>query len=538
MHVWPKKWLVFFACLLLNSPFILADSIDLTGRISYLKEKDRAYTIDELSSSEFSNKFLKASSNIMLFGLSDKPYWLKLDLASAQLKQSDQWLLEISNYKLNQVEVIYQNISGEREHLHAGIFVPVWEQMINSRNYVFPLKGIDFREPLYIKVASPYIRIPISLLNLSGFIEKEQIQILTDGIFYGIVFAILCYHFLIFLALRNRSYLHYAIFLTFVLLWFLSGQGWAFLYLFAPLPKLGHISNPLLGLAVLISGIQFTKVYLNLTAYSKVLNKTLGVFQVLILSMGVLGPVLLISGLEPAYAVLYNLGFLIIIIVICLCFYSAYKGISAGQVTAKYYLIATSLQFIVSATMIFSFFELIPYRFEWKLLQWSSIIEMLIFSFGLSQQVKMLETEKQRINEELLSAGENSIIQLETINKLKDQLLSKVTDPRLYPEFAKLFPVINKIIYIQALGNASRVVYSEEGMEYEVEIQSGLKDIEKFFDVDQFIRIHKTYLLRKGIKFQLKRRSSADYDLVIRKVVLPVGRKYAKILKSLGIVQK
>ncbi|MBT7484020.1 hypothetical protein HN680_04560, partial [Candidatus Peregrinibacteria bacterium] len=87
MHVWPKKWLVFFACLLLNSPFILADSIDLTGRISYLKEKDRAYTIDELSSSEFSNKFLKASSNIMLFGLSDKPYWLKLALASAQLKQ-------------------------------------------------------------------------------------------------------------------------------------------------------------------------------------------------------------------------------------------------------------------------------------------------------------------------------------------------------------------------------------------------------------------------------------------------------------------
>lgn len=103
---------------------------------------------------------------------------------------------------------------------------------------------------------------------------------------------------------------------------------------------------------------------------------------------------------------------------------------------------------------------------------------------------------------------------------------------KLYPEFAKLFPVLNDILFIQALGNSSRVVFSTEGIQNEIEIHAGLKDIEKCFDSDLFMRIHKTYLIRQGIKYHLKRRSSADYDLCFNNINLPVGRKYAKLLKS------
>jgi uncharacterized membrane protein YciS (DUF1049 family) len=292
------------------------------------------------------------------------------------------------------------------------------------------------------------------------------------------------------------------------------------------------VSNALLGLALLNSGIQFTKVYLNLPEYAVRLNRILGWVQISILVLPALGFTFLVLDMEPLYGKLFGVGFVLIILMICLCYYAAYIGVKNNHVTARYYLIATSLFFVVSIVMILSISYLIPLQFNWKILQWSSVIEMLIFSFGLSRQIKLLELDKQKVTTELLHAKEDMIDQLETINKLKDQVLSKSMDSKLYPEFARIFPIINKITYIQALGNSSRVVYSEEGIENEIEIQGSLKDIETCFDNNQFIRIHRTYLIRQGIKYELVRRTSADYDLTFHKVVLPVGRKFAKMLKQ------
>ncbi len=152
---------------------------------------------------------------------------------------------------------------------------------------------------------------------------------------------------------------------------------------------------------------------------------------------------------------------------------------------------------------------------------------MLIFSYGLSKHVKQLNLEKESVSEELLTAKEQMIDQLKTINDLKDKVLSKIMESHLYPEFGKLFPILNSVTYIQAIGNASRVVYLDDSMENEIEIQASLKDIEKCFDTEQFIRIHKTYLVKQGLKYSLQRRSSADYDMVTRHFVLPVGRDKA-----------
>ncbi len=158
---------------------------------------------------------------------------------------------------------------------------------------------------------------------------------------------------------------------------------------------------------------------------------------------------------------------------------------------------------------------------------------MLIFSFGLSRQVKQIESDKQRFNQELLETREQMIEQLETINSLKDKVLSKVMESRLCPEFAKIFSVMNNIIYIQAIGNFSKIIFLNEGMEDEIEIQASLKDIEKCFDETIFIRIHKTYLIKTGYKLTLQRRSSADYDIVSQHFVLPIGRKYIGEIKRL-----
>ncbi|MBU3914961.1 LytTR family transcriptional regulator DNA-binding domain-containing protein, partial [bacterium] len=469
-------------------------------------------------------------------GLSDHPYWIKIDLNSEKSILKEKWILELATFKLATADIHYKKLNGEWFHQKAGLHIPKGQQEVKGRNFVFLITDMDFSEPLLIKAEGRYLRIPIHVWSVQGFFDKEQRQVVLDGVFYGIVFAIICYHLFMFLALRSRSYLYYAFFLCVVLFLFLAGQGWVFFLLFSKLPlafaDFSIILSPFLGWLLLIIGIQFTRTYLRLADYAQILDRILTAFLWFLTTVGAAGVVLLLLRLINIFAGLYNFGFVLIVLVIALCFFAAIKGFQQGQITARYYLIATSLQFLVSIIMILSMFELIPFSFRWEILQWSSVVEMMIFSFGLSKQVEQLNLEKERINTELLSSREENIKQLETINSLKDRILSNVLDSRLYPEFARLFPVLNKVIYIQAISNSSRVVFLDEGMENEIEIQASLKDIETYFDTEHFTRIHKSYLVKQGLKYTFQRRSSADYDMVTRHFVLPVGRKYMKFLKK------
>ncbi|MCG8334699.1 MAG: LytTR family transcriptional regulator DNA-binding domain-containing protein [Proteobacteria bacterium] len=515
---------------------LIAGSVSTDGLVYYsaiLEHRSQAEAnYENLNSLDFR----KADSSVLHLGFGTHPYWIRIDPMLSVKGNQRQWILELATCKLKRVDLYYTNSSGGWSHQLAGSHVSPNLQQINGRSFVFMLTDADMQKPIFLRIESIYFWVPIHIWNVQDYFDKEQNQVLSDGIFFGVVFAIVCYHLFIFLALRNRSYLHYASFLSVVLLWYFSGEGWAFSFLFSkwppPLSDLTHLSSPFLGWLLLITGIQFTRVYLRLWIHSRWLDKILIYYQWVLGATGILGMVLLIFGMRSIFASLYNFGFVLIVLAILLCFLAGYQGYRSHQATARYYLIATLLQFTVAIIMVLSVFEWLPIPYSWKILQISSIIEMLIFSFGLSRQVQQVNQEKEIILGELKSTKENLLEHQATIDQLQDRVLTRVMESRLYPEIAKLFPILNRITYIQAIGNYSRVVYREDGMENEMEIQAGLKDIEKCFSSDHFIRIHKTYMVRSGIEYTLQRRSSADYDMVSRDFVLPVGRKFIKLVRG------
>ncbi len=530
---------VFIAALFVLLAFVntaSAGSFKIDKLIS-VRQADRLENINYGDLKELLTKeFDPLSSPVFHPGKISRPYWIKLNLSSLKDGLGESWILELATYKLNEIDIYYQDKTGELRHRKAGLKIPGQMQDSKGRNYVLLITGMDTSEPLLIRASAVYLRVPLHVWTIHDYFLKEQKQILLDGGFYGVLVAIVLYHLFIFIALRNRAYLNYAIFLSVVLLWYLAGRGWAFLFLFAGFPpqysNLITILNPVLGGLLMITGIQFTRSYLKIADYSRGLDNALRANIWLLAALGAMGLVFIVSRDTDLVVYLYNFGFVVILLLIILCFSAAIKGFQQKQITARYYLVATSLQFFVSIYMILCMFEVLPFAFEWRVLQFCSVVEMLIFSYGLSRQVRQINEEKETITRELISTKEEMINQLETINNLKDKVLSKIMESRQYPEIARLFPVINSVTYIQAIGNYSRVVYLAEGMENEIEIQVGLKDIEKYFDQEHFIRIHKTYLVRQGIKFSLQRRSTADYDMVTRHFVLPVGRKYIKSIKE------
>lgn len=527
-------------CEICGTGYIRGEAFTIEGAVSYFQEEDRRLSISEVASETYRSRFIPATSNTLNLGYSAQACWIRIDIIADKSWEQPYTVLELDTVKLNRIDLYRQGGNGNWYHQQDGIDVAGADRQGTNPHFSFMLPQMHQGTSLFLRVEAIYFRIPIRLWSLAEFNDKQTLRTFSDGAFYGITLAIIVYHFFIFLAIRNRSYLIYAVFLVLVGGWYLSGQGWAYAFLFSRLPeplnRLTHLSSALAGWLLVLCGLQFTAIYLNLSAYARTTARIFKWLQWAVVGFGLIGIMLIALDLIPMFVMLYNIGFALMVMAISLCFYAAFRGIRHRQSTATYYLVATSLQFLVSLVMMLSVFQLVPLAFDWKMLQWCSVIEMLIFSFGLSRQVKAIESDKQRINQELLQTRELTIEQLKTINDLKDKVLSRVMESRLYPEFARLFAVMNDILYVQAVGNFSKIVYLDEGMENAIEIQASLKDIETCFDETVFIRIHKTYLIKQGQKVTLQRRSTADYEIVSRHFVLPVGRTFsAKLRQMLSI---
>ena len=117
--------------------------------------------------------------------------------------------------------------------------------------------------------------------------------------------------------------------------------------------------------------------------------------------------------------------------------------------------------FFMATIMGLSAGNIIDFHFSWPLLQMTSAIEILIFSAGLVSIYYQQQQNEMAVEIELQQAQQKLVKQLEISNQLKDKVLNNVVDHKLFPELAKVTAFLPDIIYVQALGNDSLVVYKK-----------------------------------------------------------------------------
>ncbi|NQY65835.1 MAG: LytTR family transcriptional regulator, partial [Alteromonadaceae bacterium] len=73
--------------------------------------------------------------------------------------------------------------------------------------------------------------------------------------------------------------------------------------------------------------------------------------------------------------------------------------------------------------------------------------------------------------------------------------------------------------------------YKKHNLSRKIELECSLQNLAESFGDKHFLRVHKSYLINPQHKYSLKRRTSADYDLLLLGEVIPVGRKYLSQVK-------
>ena len=213
--------------------------VALLGQVDYLADPTGELQLPALLAS--TERFHSSTGRRDLsFGYVQGAIWLRLQVESAASQARD-WRLEIDYPSLDRVDLYDVGADGVRQS-QAGDMLPFAERSVGNRNPVFDLHlQPGERRTLYLRASSE------GSMTLGGSLypraahEQHSIQgYVVQALYGGTLIALGCYNLLLFLALRERPFLYYVLFVSVFAIGILGLNGFGAQFLW---PQAGWWTN-------------------------------------------------------------------------------------------------------------------------------------------------------------------------------------------------------------------------------------------------------------------------------------------------------
>lgn len=205
--------------------------INLVNFVSFIEDKDGNLSIAEVISLDQS-AWQKVEGQQVNFGYSDSVYWLKFILRNEDPVDSER-LLEIGSAVLDRIDIYLANGNALLEYIHLGDKIPFYQRIISNRHFLVPV-NLNPNEQLevYLRLQSTSsIQAPLELWKPIDFYQVDQSRIIFHGIYYGIALVMILYNLFVYMSLREKTYLHYVVYIACMALFLASLNGLSFQYL-------------------------------------------------------------------------------------------------------------------------------------------------------------------------------------------------------------------------------------------------------------------------------------------------------------------
>lgn len=458
-------------------------SIDtLKKSISYYEDQSANRSLRELPSDN-SIAWSQLNETIPSFGFTNSAFWLRLQICPAR-KQHQDAVLEITYPLLDNIHIfglvehslVYDVISGDD--------LPFSQRPVQHRNFVFFLPDLEKGLSLYIRVqTSSAMQIPLRLEAADDFFQHNQQALLLQGLYFGIILAMVLYNAFLFFVLRERPYLLYVLFTAS----FASFQGvyqGFFQQFFFNCVWLQNHSLPIFGFISIFFANLFSISFLNLSANNNRISRILRVIGWVASVAAMLAaffPTEIMVELMLALAVPSSI---FIMIAGCRLWWN-------GHMPARIFTIAWSTLLVSFVLSSFNKFSLIP-RVFWteNILQIGSLIEVILLSIALAERVS--EEKRQRIlAERRLSTSLEEKVQERTLelNKALEQLERANTELSQMSQTDSLTQIANRRSFDLQLA-----------LEYKSATRTGCPLVLVMIDIDHFKQFNDTYGHQVGDK--------------------------------------
>lgn len=370
-------------------------TISIGNYVSLLEDPSDSFHLQGVVAS---NKFKNSTSQFPNLGVSTSSFWVKFKIKN--LSKKEKLVLEIAHPILDKIE-LYNPINEVK--IHADV---IGEHLLfSARKYPHPSYVFDLNIPInqtrtyLLKIkGSEQIMLPISVSTVDALYQSLMTKDLFFGIYFGIMLVIFLYNFFVYLAVRDKSYLYYVIYILFVALTQAALQGYTFKYLWPNTPVITNYSIIVLSALGGIAAIEFLRYFLLTKQYAPLLNRGLKLFNIIFI-------ISIVLALLKFYTVSFQLVQINTMILSLYLMLVGFNILKKGYRPAKFFLLAWSILLIGAFVFILKDFGILPYNtFTTYAMQISSAIEAILLSFALADRINTLKKEKEESQAKALQA--------------------------------------------------------------------------------------------------------------------------------------
>ena len=390
---------------------------------------DTTNSIDlkQIRSGDYSNKF----KHVVEFEKKKSrkhTYWLHFTLENyAKSSYPVGIQIPIVNHKVD----IYSISNNELKTQKTGLYVP---GAINDE--IIPFSNIikideDVKIDYYLKIKNNYDEIAdfqIKFINIGDEINKNNRRVIFDAAIQGMMWLMICYGLFLFILIREKLYVFYSLYVFFQAIFFLAGLvlGYKIIY---NLPRGLFIYSDIFTFSAFIFYIQFIRSFVDLKENYPKWDKILKIIQYLVF--------LLIIGIATGHSVTNYVNEIImiqiIIISLLMTFFMVFviRLFLSKNIMARIIAIGTAFWFmgqpimaylIATSDDMYDASMFIPFKI-------GVLIELIIFTFGISYRYWLLEKDKRATQKKLIvQLNENAELQTKVNRELEEKVKERTAE--------------------------------------------------------------------------------------------------------------
>jgi PAS domain-containing protein len=389
--------------------------------LDILEDINGKLTIDNVSSDKFSNKFIPSQNEKPGFGFTDSIYWIRFTI-NAEKNIHKKWYLELAYPLMDKIELYTPNKDKGFINEKAGYAYPFNNRKVKNRNFVFNLKIKNkLVNTYYMRFENKdRMEMPLTLWTKKAFLDNNHTEQYILGIYYGIIFVMILYNFMLFISIRDKSFLFYVLYISFFCLFQLTQNGFAYEYYWPH--SLSSYNHYIPGsvLLLLFFSILFSQSYLNTIINTPKTHKFLNILRVFSILFLILSIIISysLSILIGSFLALTTITTIIITSIICLR--KKYRP-------ATFFVIAVSAIMLGAIVFTLKIIAVLPNNFfTSNAIQIGSVIEVVLLSLGLGDKINILKNENEFAQQAAIANLKETSIKNRKIEELNKELKKNI----------------------------------------------------------------------------------------------------------------